>query len=450
MSKVGYINYWGHDFIIIDKQECIYLIPRNNDNTVQEVREHLFDRDFIFDYEVNSHFKSKAYIERVQLQLPNIIVLYPKYSFQGICQNEYSYLEISGDVVDDFFNPAREIYKNPSYIDGYDYISKEISDKWEIDFEGSQITVELFYQNPFTFGLLGDQKIHPILRVRFPETQEFEYIYRVYSVIVRFLKLIRYDNGCGNLKVTLFLMQYGRPVAFGSLYDFTVISQPFNERYFGVNNIAFRQYIGKFLQFAANSSDFSFLHFPSENIRFFGKDFKFYDCISIFSAFESEYKANKNIYGKIDLEAAKSIREKVVGKIKELKKEPLNDEEKKYVEEACSSVYQIRTQFGQKQKIVNAYNSLESALENQVINIFLRERACFNTERWKAEINLITKKITELRNKYIHGDTTVTVNDNESEYIRFLEILTYSMLLKRMGFLDEEISNIVKTLFLLI
>ena len=49
---------------------------------------------------------------------------------------------------------------------------------------------------------------------------------------------------------------------------------------------------------------------------------------------------------------------------------------------------------------------------------------------------MITKQISELRNKYIHGDTAATVNDNESEYIRFPEILTDSMLLKRMGFLE--------------
>lgn len=450
MNKVGYINYWGHDFIVIDKHEYIYLIPRNNDNTIQEVRRHLFDRDFIFAYEVNFHFNSIAYIERVQLQSMNIIVLYPKYCFQGICHNKYSYLEISGDVIDDFFNPAREVYKNPSYIESYDYISKGISDSWVINFEDTQITVELFYQNPFTFGLLGDQKIHPVLRVRFPETQEFEYIYRVYSVIVRFLKLIRYDSGCGNLKASLFLMQYGRPFAFGWLYDFAVASQPFHERDFGVNNIAFRKYIGRFLQFAADSSDYSFLHFPCEHIRFLGKDFRYHDCISLFSAFESEYKANKDIYGKIDLNAIKPIRRKVVAKIKELKEEPLNDEEKKFIEELYSSIFQIGTQFGQKQKIANAYNCLEPALENRVEIIFLRERECFNIDTWKAKIDLIAKRISNLRNKYMHGDTTATLNDNESEYIRFLEILIYSMLLKRIGFLDEEISNIVKPLFILI
>lgn len=444
MDKVGYINYWGHDFIVIDKHECIYLIPRNNDNTIQEVRGHLFDRDFIFAYEINSHFNSIAYIERVQLQSTNIIALYPKYCFQGICHNKYSYLEISGDVIDDFFNPVRYVFKNPDYENNYNSITQEVAEEWVIDFEGAAISVELFFQKPLKHGLLGDQKIHPILRVRVPETSDFQYIYKIYSIVVRFMKLVRYDRECGKLTVALYTK---RNQQCGRLLDYTTTDLSFHKRDMDVNSVVFQPYIGRFLQFAANMPEYSFAHYPSKNIRFCGADYQFFDCVGLFPAFEAEYKANKDVYGRIDLTPIQDIRIKVKNRIEELADEAMNPDEIAYMRKIQSSVSQVYTQLSLKQKIIKAYESLEDIMFDNVPAIFFR--TIKYSDRSKYNINKISSKISDLRNKYSHGDTIASLDDEDSEYIRFLEILIYSMLLKRMEFLDEEISDIVRSIFIL-
>ncbi len=443
MNKVGYINYWGHDFIVIDKDEPIYLIPKNNDNTIQEIREHFKDKDFIFTYETNSHFCSVAHIEKVNHEFPNIVVLHPKYCFQGVCHDKCSYLEILGDVIDDFFNPVRLIFSNPDYENNYKYITQGVSEKWIINFEGAVISVELFFQEPLKHGLLGDQKLHPILRVRFPETHDFQYIYKIYSIVVRFLKLIRYDRECGKLTVALYTSDKQQ---CGRLLDFTT-GLLFHKRDMDVNSTVFQPYIGRFFQFAANMQNYSFIHYPSKNIRFSGSDYQFSDCVCIFPAFEAEYKANKDVYGKIDLTPIQNIKSKVKSRIEEVAGEAMNPEEIAYMRKIQSIISQVYTQFSLRQEIIKAYECLEDVMFHNIPEIFFR--TIKYSDKSKYNINKISSKISDLRNKYSHGDTTATLDDEDSEYIRFLEILIYSMLLKRMEFLDEEISDIVRAIFIL-
>lgn len=444
MNKVGYINYWEHDFIVIDENEVIYLVPKNKDDTIQKIRRHFDDRDFIFSYTVNSHLNSIALIDKVQFQYINIIALYPKYCLKGICHDLYSYLEVSGDVIDDFFNPVRYVFRNPDYKKNYNSITQEVVEEWIIDFEEAVISVELFFQEPLKHGLLGDQKIHTILRIRFPETSDLQYIYKIYSIVVRFMKLVRYNKECGELIVALYTK---RNQQCGRFLDYTTTGLSFHKRDMDVNSVVFHPYIGRFFQFVANMPNYSFLHYPSANIRFYGSDYQFSDCVCIFSAFEAEYKANKEVYGRIDLTPIQDIRSKVKSRIEELADEAMNPDEIAYIRKIQSNVSQVYTQFSLKQKITNAYKCLEDVMFHNISAIFFR--TIKHSDKSKYDINTISSKISDLRNKYSHGDTIATLADDESEYIRFLEILIYAMLLKRMKFLDEEINNIIKSIFIL-
>ena len=146
-SQVGYISFWEHDFIVIDENERIYLIPRNDDDTIQKVNRHFIEKDFLFSYVINNH-KSYAYIEKVTLQAINLIALYPAYRFKDICDDCYSYLEILGDVIDDFFSPSA---KNMLSNQCNDFIEPDISE-YKIEDAGSRI--ETATQSARTMSML--------------------------------------------------------------------------------------------------------------------------------------------------------------------------------------------------------------------------------------------------------------------------------------------------------
>jgi len=59
----------------------------------------------------------------------------------------------------------------------------------------------------------------------------------------------------------------------------------------------------------------------------------------------------------------------------------------------------------------------------------------------------ISKTIMRFRGKVIHDGEKNTFSDDETPYVRFLEILVYSMILKRVGIPDKEIELIIGVIF---
>ena len=62
-------------------------------------------------------------------------------------------------------------------------------------------------------------------------------------------------------------------------------------------------------------------------------------------------------------------------------------------------------------------------------------------------INKIAKTIIRFRGKVIHDGEKSTFSDEETPYVRFLEILVYSMILKRVGIPDKGIELITGVIF---
>ena len=117
------------------------------------------------------------------------------------CHSDYfAGFDIIGDVVDNFFSPARYFYdrrSNEPNLDVDFIYGNEIAEEWEITFEGKTLKISLSYGDILKFGTASDLKLHPKLRVEFERTTDTEFVFRVYLMIKRFFKIICYFSGTG-------------------------------------------------------------------------------------------------------------------------------------------------------------------------------------------------------------------------------------------------------------
>lgn len=238
MKETGYINLWD--------VECIFIIKYNP--TVG---------------------CATAFIERVEFGISQVIKLFPKYTIERCHKDVFSGFEITGEALDDFFSPAQYFYdrlkeETESNVD-FIYHS-EVVDKWSITFENKPVTVTLSYGDILHWGIGSDLMLHPKLTIAFEQTTDTQYVYRVYSFIVRFLQIVRYDIKCGKLRIDLFYEEQGKMSYNGHLYDLCIDQDRFcisaNEVEYG----CYKTYIQRFLQFVAGNLQYN--HEKIKNLQY--------------------------------------------------------------------------------------------------------------------------------------------------------------------------------------
>lgn len=110
-------------------------------------------------------------------------------------------------------------------------------------------------------------------------------------------------------------------------------------------------------------------------------------------------------------------------------------------------INQFGTQIGQEKKLLKAYDILAKALQSSMQNIFFMPSFRINEVPTQEDINTIAKTIMRFRGKVIHDGEKSSFSDDETPFVRFLEILVYSMILKRVGIPDEGIEVIIGVIF---
>lgn len=111
--------------------------------------------------------------------------------------------------------------------------------------------------------------------------------------------------------------------------------------------------------------------------------------------------------------------------------------DKNFLSLAKGRISQLGTQFGQRKKIVNAYKQNNNIFKESMNSIFPRG----------FKIEKVANDLTELRNKIVHSNFHTVFDREEINLIRFLEILTYIMLLKRIGIEDKGIEVLIGVVF---
>lgn len=447
MKETGYITLWNVDCVFIVENNCIVIIPKDKAD-IQKINSHFDDSNFIIQYNpiVGS---STAFIERVEFDINHAIKLFPKYIVERCHKDLFSGFDIVGEAIDDFFSPSRYFYdrlKEGAEMNSDLIYHSEVADEWTILFENKPVTVTLSYGDILRKGTGSDLMLHPKLTVTFEQTTDTQYVYRVYSFIVRFLKMVRYDTKCGKLQIDLFYKDQGKMSYNGYLHDFR-IDDRFCIAAHDVEYGCYKPYVQRFLQFAANNSKYTFYHYPADGIRYRGRHYSAVDFLNIFSAFETECHANPKLYENADTTKIQSIKDSLVSMINEYPNTDLTKEELAFLNNARDNLSKQGTEFGQRKKIKIAYNVLKKALESSIENIFYLPAFRCKGNLTSKNLNEVVEFLTGQRGAIAHGRFSSIFSDVDAQKIHFLEILTYAQMLKRIGLDDKDIERVVGVLF---
>lgn len=449
MVRINHISFHGTDSILVEEDDSMFIIPKTKGD-ITKLRSHFYDHDFILVFNEEFKAKSFAYIERVQLEPDSHFRLFPQYIIRDSFKPKFTYFEITGDAIDDFFSPAQYFFKRVKKEENSDFECLYHSvcvDKWPFKFEGHRVKVSLSFGDILQRGVASDLKLHARLTVRFFRTNDIQFIYRLYSLIIRFIKIIRYEINCGTFFVDLYDEEKGKKSHNGYLQDYSLQNMKFNRGTHNMDYTCFKSYIKRFLQFAADNQNYSFNHYPPNGARFLGRHYSSLDLISIFSSFENECSANPKLFEKSDASDINSVREKLLNLIDENDSLAMNDAEKVFVNQAIERIKQLGTQYGQKQKIINAYQVMKKSLDNSIEHIFYLPEFRRKGHLADKDINEIAKILSEQRGKIAHGSGPVDFSDMDARRIKFLEILTHAMMLKRLGLDDPDIERIIGVVF---
>ena len=80
-------------------------------------------------------------------------------------------------------------------------------------------------------------------------------------------------------------------------------------------------------------------------------------------------------------------------------------------------------------------------------HLFIREKMGTENGFSSDNVNKIAKKVVALRGQVSHEYTLLEFDDIQTEYVLFLEIIVYCMMLKRAGIDDDGIELIIGIVF---
>lgn len=449
MRDTSYVQFHGVECILIEENENINLLLKDP-NDIAKIRPYLEDHNFFLNYEGTIGFQSTAFIERMSFDTNHIIRLLPRYIVNRYHINSFNGFELTGEVIDDFFSPSRYFYdqKKNTTKSSVDLVyNKKIAESWEIKFENHSVCIILSFGDILQKGIASDLMLHAKLTVEFENTSDLAYLYRLYRMVIRFLQIIRYDTKCGKLQINLFYTKDGRKSYNGYLRDFSIDEEQFLPANYKLEYEGFKPYIQKFLQFAADNTDYTFHHYPSKGIRFRGRDYSAVDYMNIFAAFESECHLKKELYEKVDTTKIQSIKDCIISQLNAYPTEVLTTQELNFLNNAKDRILQLGTQFGQTKKIINAYEVLHNALDGSIKNIFYLPEFRLKGPLREKKLKEIANFLTEKRGAIAHGRFSSMFSDTDAQKIRFLEILTYAQMLKRVGLKDSDVERVIGAVF---
>ena len=449
MRDTSYTTLWDTNCIIIEEDDGFFLIPQNKEES-NRIKSHFGEQDFILRYNGGIGFNSVAFVERMQSQINHAVRIYPQYIINRCHAETFTSMEITGEVFDDFFSPAHYFYdrmKSDSKANVDFIYHSEVADQWAVNFEDRPITVKVSYGDILQRGTASDLKLHPKLTIEFDQTTDIQYVYRIYTFIVRFVRMIRYDINCGELKIELFDNKNGKRYHNGYLRVFSEDNGKIYVTNHEVEYGCYKPYIQRFLQFAADNPMYTFYHYPTKGIRYRGIHYSAVDYMNIFSAFEAECHANENTYENIDASKVQKIKDILVTQLENFPRDGLEKEEIDFIDNARKRITQLGTQFGQSKKIVNAYQVLHNALDGSIKYIFFLPKQKLEGPLQLKDLNRIAGYLAGKRGAVAHGGFSGVFSDVDARKIHFLEILTYAQMLRRMGLDDADIERIVGAIF---
>lgn len=435
--ELNYIKFQDIDCVYYRKDNSMVLIPKDEKekfNFLDVIKK----KNFMIEFTSTIYKKSYAFVKNVSFTGDRAIrfnILYYALLIQNEAINE---IQLTGDEIDMIFNPASHFFpeadnfkKNPVDL----IYGKHIGKEYNIKYKGENISIVLSYGDIFERGVVSDLKLHAKLSVLFEETNNIESVHDLVTVVMKFIQLVSHQLKI-NFKPTTILGKIdGRRQKLGTYHN-----EPYKLKKINAFPVIqydyFKPYISQLLQFAADNKNINLNFYPENINESYSYDIERF--LAIFSAFENECKENPDLYERTIDNSSMLIKEDLLEAINNLgDNDQICDDDRNFLSLAKSRIAQLGTQFGQRKKIVNAYKQNINILEESMNFIFSKG----------FKIGKVANPLADLRNKIVHSNYHAIFNREEINIIRFLEILTYVMLFKRIGIEDKGIDILIGVVF---
>ena len=432
----GYLVFEGIECVYAKLDDSLIVTPKN-ESDVRELFRSCTKTNFILEYEQHIYKKSLVYIEKILPRLDYSFSFITKYTVNLLDDYEVNSFILTGDDIDVFFSPSRYFYEKKTSNETISELlyGKEEVKKFFFVHKEKTISVSLYYGEILKHGIASDLKLHPQLCFEFEKTKDINFIYEVYLTIIKFLQIVRYQKSY-NLKPAEIIgitEKYSKSI-LGRLYKNPYLSKD-HRKTSESDYIYFEPFISQLLQLISDDESLSIRHLPLTESESYEYDVLRY--LSVFSAFEYECNKKPEEYVYTSDESLKNIKNELLMTIDLIRKGASIDKEKVFLDNARKRVTQLGTQYGQEKKITNAYNSLENIINGSIQYLF---PSGFN-------IKEVSKNLSKLRAKIAHDNLYRELTDEELRNIRFLDVLSYIMLLKRAGVNACSIEVIIGAIF---
>ncbi len=436
-------SFWGIDCIYVETQNGLKLYPINL-NDIGKLLQHTFNLDYNIRYKNFFNYYTDMSVHNIQHIYLREFELCANYKIVRYDNTPVSMMEITGEAIDSLFNAMDYYYyhRNDNKEAKVNLLyDQDIVDKWKINNQEKEIIISLYYGEVLNSGNRSDAKIHPKLLISFSETNNANEIYEIYSIVKFFLQVVRYGFNIGNTQVYLFANKGTKKCKLGELIDFSI--KDHDCAFSLVKYAHIRKHINSLLQFAADNHTMQIDFFPNEFRSIRNDPYNGMLFASIFAGFERECHNDKDMYEKVDDSHIRQKKQEIIDLIHRHKDE---DEDNKWFYSGIEErINQFGTQMGQERRIINAYQVLSNALCRFMNHVFFTPLTGFDNPA--PDIKEIAKSLSRYRGKVIHDGEKTTFSIDEIPYVHFLEILVYSMILKRASLPDKEIETLVGVVF---
>lgn len=440
MQDYGYCSHAGIQCVFLLNDIGIKLIPCNPNDSFSSfpvpVEPYLLELTGAEGMR-GTVFKHTALVDQTYYTVNGTLELEAKYIFSRYRGLSITGFDIYGDGVDEMFflSPCPHPFDNN--VDGTFDALNDIIGSWEINFLDNIVHISLLYANTLSFCGKNALEFRPILRVEVPGSEDLSAIYKLYSAIINFIKLIRYRSSCGNMEVKLNNTPNGS-VRIGSLN----VSTSENSVYVARQPIAlfefWKPYIQNLLQFSVDHPELSLLHFPSLSLRHSKNDYTPIAFSQIFTAFENECHCNKALYEKVENKSTEKIKKSLLSLIEESAKSDMASDELQFLSKAKGRISELDTAMGQGAKILRSFSSVYHIIEQYIP---------FITTTPKEEIEKKLKEIPSIRGKILHDGSLDAITDDNVYTIRILELIVFCQTMRRAYIDDNDISRIIGVIF---
>jgi len=428
IKDIGYLEFFGTKCIYIQDEMDYILMPVNEGDNIQR---YFLNENYLLPFSDRIYKHSVASVKKQIGSGLSHVCLEMNYIYKGISDDAIDGFIMRGNEIDEFFSPLDYYYrqKRKNEYQPKDLLyGQDIIKRYIFMCSGEKINVELVYGNLLIEGIRTDLTMHPQLVVKFDSAKDTDFVYRISSVIIRFLQFVHRKTSYNINSFELFRMTENGisnvGYMFSSLYnkDFRANSK------IEASFILYGDKLSNILSIIADEDSFPISHLSKHAGQSYEYSPERLGAIS--AAFEYEYDKNPDYPHTSEFDCSE-VKKAILDYIDQLECE--DAEIKKFKDQAHDNISRIGTQPGLKAKILNAYSINAGALSSSLQLLLGRLKT----------VDQAASIFPKLRGKVLHRETGYVFNDEEIECIRFVEILQYVMLLKRAEYSDKEIEVIL-------